>query len=100
LVEARSIGGLSGSPVFVHLSILRDPEEGKILVGTGARAGSGGTFRLLGVMHGFYPVGRNDPDRVSGGDENLNTGIAVVALAGRVLDLVNREDQVAPNDSG
>jgi hypothetical protein len=93
LLEVRSLGGLSGSPVFVHLPFWRDPPEGMVLVGTGAKAVSGGEHRLLGVMHGFYPVGKNDPDRVSGGDENLNTGIAVVVLVDRMLDLINSPDQ-------
>jgi hypothetical protein len=97
LLEARSIGGLSGSPVFLHLSHFRDVPDGNILIGPpgGVKAGSGGESRLLGVMHGFYPVGQNDPDGVSGGDENLNTGIAVVALVDRVMDLVNSPSELA-----
>jgi hypothetical protein len=94
LVEVHSIGGLSGSPVFIHLSVLRDSEEGKVLMGTGGKAQSGGTALLHGVMHGFYPVGLNDPDHVSQGNENLNTGIAVVVRIDRVLELINRTDQV------
>ena len=94
LLEVRSIGGLSGSPVFLHLPFWRDAPEGKVLTGTGGEAMSGGEHRLLGIMHGFYPVGQNDPDGVSGGDENLNTGIAVVTLVDRMLDLINSPDQV------
>ncbi len=62
------------------------------------KAHSGGTSWLHGVMHGFYPVGKEDPDNVSGGDENLNTGIAVVTRIDRVLDLIHRPDQVAMRD--
>jgi hypothetical protein len=94
LVEVHSIGGLSGPPVFIHLSLLRDSEKGKVLMGTGGKAQSGGTALLHGVMHGFYPVGLNDPDHVSQGDENLNTGIAVVVRIDRVLELINSSDQV------
>lgn len=97
LVEVHSIGGLSGSPVFVHLSYLRDMPKG-ILMGTGSTAGSGGISLLHGVMHGFYPVGKTDPDNVSGGDENLNTGIAVVVRIDRAFDLINRPDQAAMRD--
>jgi hypothetical protein len=92
LVEVHSIGGLSGSPVFVHLSVLRDTPEGMFLVGTGGKAGSGGTSWLHGVMHGFYPNERDDPDGVG---EKLNTGIAIVVRIDRVLDLIYRSDQVA-----
>jgi len=95
LVEVRSIGGLSGSPVFVHLSVLRDMPEGMFLRGGGGTAGSGGTSWLHGVMHGFYPTGKDDPD---GASENLNTGIAIVARIDRVLDLIHRPDQVALRD--
>jgi hypothetical protein len=95
LVEVRSIGGLSGSPVFVHLSVLRDTPQGMFLRGGGGAAGSGGTSWLHGVMHGFYPTGKDDPDRAG---ENLNTGIAIVARIDRVLDLIQRPDQVAIRD--
>ena len=101
LLEVRSIGGLSGSPVFLHLPFLRDAPPNTVLhIGPeGIQAGSGGEHRLLGVMHGFYPVGQNDPDGVSGGDEDLNTGIAVVVFVDRVLDLINRKDQVEGRDA-
>lgn len=98
LLEVHSIGGLSGSPVFLHLPFWRDTEKGDLIVGIGGKAGSGGQTWLLGVMHGFYPVGKNDPDRVSGGNENLNTGIAVVVRVDRVLDLVDHPDQVRFRD--
>jgi hypothetical protein len=94
LLEVRSIGGVSGSPVFVHLPFWRDTEKGQSFVSMGGKADSGGENWLLGVMHGFYPVGRNDPDDVSGGDEDMNTGIAVVVLVDRIMDLINRGDQV------
>lgn len=96
LIEARSIGGLSGSPVFLHLPFWRDaPQGGTLTITSPVEAGSGGEHRLLGVMHGFYPVGANDPDGIAQGHEDLNTGIAVVVLVDRVMDLVNRADQVA-----
>lgn len=93
LLETRSIGGLSGSPVFVHLPFWRDIERaGMQLVSTGSQRGSsGGQHYLLGVMHGFYPVGENDPDGISG--QELNTGIGVVARIDRVLDLINGPEE-------
>jgi hypothetical protein len=101
LLEVRSIGGLSGSPVFLHLPFWRDGPANSVFQ-TGPRgviAGSGGEHRLLGVMHGFYPVGRNDPDGVSSGNEDLNTGIAVVAYVDRVMDLVNSADEIAGREA-
>jgi hypothetical protein len=99
LLEVRSIGGVSGSPVFVHLPFWRDTEKGDLFVGQGAKGASGGEHRLLGLMHGFYPVRSNDPDGVSGGDENMNTGIAIVILIERILDLTNRQDQVTMREN-
>jgi hypothetical protein len=45
-------------------------------------------------MHGFYPVGKNDPENLAGGNENLNTGIAVVVRVDRILDLINSPSQL------
>jgi hypothetical protein len=100
LLEVRSIGGLSGSPVYLHLPFWRElPEAGKVLTSSGpATSSSGGENWLLGVMHGFYPVGENDPDNVSGGNENLNTGIAVVIPVDRVMELINDPLQINHRD--
>ena len=56
LVEARSIGGLSGSPVFVHLGFTRHV-EGRV-----ACALRGPSFFLLGLMHGHW----DSPDAGAG----------------------------------
>jgi hypothetical protein len=50
LIEARSIGGLSGSPVFVYLDALRQGAgpKGSILVSSG-EGPIGGSFFLLGL---------------------------------------------------
>lgn len=94
LIEARSIGGISGSPVFVHLSFFRDIPAGSMLFADQEiKASSGGTFSLLGLVHGYYNVGSADHDGLSAGDENLNTGIAVVVRADRILDLIDSPAQ-------
>ena len=46
-------------------------------------------------MHGFYPVGQNDPEGVSRGNRDLNTGIAVVVPFDRVNELIDNHTQVA-----
>ena len=73
LIEARSIGGLSGSPVFLNLAGVR------YIATHGLTTGS--PFFFLGIIHGHYdektaPQGKQEqenspPDRV-------NTGIAIV----------------------
>jgi hypothetical protein len=79
LIEARSIGGLSGSPAFVRQTV---------------SAGIGG-FYLLGLMHGHWdipPEARDD--RVPEADEEaqgrVNMGIAVVVPATKILEVLSQ----------
>ena len=79
LVEARSIGGLSGSPVFVNMGIMRDRggvlEIEKRVDGTRSL----GTIYLLGLMHGHYD------------EEKVNMGIGIVVPATKILEVINQE---------
>ena len=82
LVESRSIGGLSGSPVFVNTG--GSPPRGA-LVGTFPR------FRLLGVMHGHFDVDESEQDSIA--DDGLerapvNMGIAIVVPAEKILGII------------
>ncbi len=77
LIEARSIGGVSGSPVFVFKS---------------------NKYYLLGLMHGHWdipPQSKNDATRV---DEDtygqVNMGIAIVVPAKKILEVLNRSELV------
>ncbi len=88
LVEARSIGGLSGSPVFVNAGASRQIGGNTVFAG-------GPMFYLLGLMHGHYTVdvgkvGAAKTDDLS--DEAINMGIAVVLPVTRVLDVINSEE--------
>lgn len=81
LIEARSIGGLSGSPVFVHISGIR---HGTLM--------GGWQFFLLGLMHGHYesslpgdPKPKNDILQ----SEAVNWGIAIVIPAEKILETLN-----------
>jgi hypothetical protein len=95
LVEARSIGGLSGSPVFVNLGLYRKV-DGKVVE---ARDNEG-VHRLLGLMHGHWSVQPQDApegddvtlDAVS--DEWINMGIAMVVPVERIIATVNHPEQV------
>ena len=79
LIECRSIGGLSGSPVFLNLGITR-LIDGQLKHATGGQP----IFFLLGVIHGHYDA---DADRIDDTDAEvrdligggrINTGIAIV----------------------
>ncbi len=92
LIEARSIGGLSGSPVFAHLGIVRHV-EGK----TRFAASQEGIFYLLGLMHGHWDmpipdiddiIDRNALDETS--FKSVNMGIAIVVPAKKILEVINQ----------
>jgi hypothetical protein len=84
LVEARSIGGLSGSPVFIHWPLVHQ---------IGATQ-----FRLLGLMHGHFDIANLNEDTVvdsaaeaSGG---INTGIGVVIPVEKILETIDQPELV------
>jgi hypothetical protein len=79
LVEARSIGGLSGSPVFLNLGIAR-------MIKNQLKFASGKPiFYLLGLIHGHYDIQTSVVDGASMEDtedhlspDRVNTAIAMV----------------------
>lgn len=77
LIEARSIGGLSGSPAFVF-------ESNSI--------GMPRKFYLLGLMHGHWeilPDLKNDSFMAEEMFGKVNMGIAVVVPAKKILEVLN-----------
>jgi len=84
LVEARSIGGLSGSPVFIHTPV---PHELNVT-----------QFRLLGLMHGHFDIQNLNEDTVvdleaeaTGG---INTGIGVVIPVEKIMETLDQPELV------
>lgn len=67
LVEARSIGGLSGSPVFLNLGTTR-------LIDNQVRFATGQMFFFFGLIHGHYDV---DSSRIDEADQMESTGLTV-----------------------
>ena len=87
LIEARSIGGLSGSPVFVRESVA---------VGVGA-------FYLMGLMHGHWdipPEDKNDTVDTTDANKAVNMGIAIVVPTRKILEVINREELVDMRNKG
>lgn len=78
LIEARSIGGLSGCPVFVHMGFAR-PRDGQV-----ERAGRADPFFLLGVMHGHWRATDTDLP-VSDTGERINSGIGIVVPVENIM---------------
>lgn len=88
LIEARSIGGLSGSPVFIHMPPVRVIAGKPQLV-------SGPQFYLLGLVHGHFDIQNMNEDSVIDDDVSpfgrINTGIGVVIPAQKIIETLNRE---------
>jgi hypothetical protein len=89
LVEARSIGGLSGSPVFWHRG------AGRVKSG-GFHLNQGPLLYLLGLVHGHYAEtelpwdSSNDVLLDAAETRSLNTGIAIVVPASDILSTLNQ----------
>lgn len=85
LIEARSIGGLSGSPVFVSLGAHR-------LNGNGEHSLGRWYVYLLGLIHGHWDARGGDavPDGASS-NSAINQGIAVVAPAVQILETIRQK---------
>jgi hypothetical protein len=82
LMEARSIGGLSGSPVFVDLG-------GRIRTVKGGPdpLGSEHEYYLIGVACGHWDI----ENKKSLG-QSVNMGIAMVTPTSKVLEVLNRQE--------
>jgi hypothetical protein len=81
LIEARSIGGLSGSPVFVHLIGPRPSGVTSL----------GGQIYWLGLMHGHWDGRLSDADAVRSDPEAVNMGIAIVTPVEKILEVLNQD---------
>ena len=85
LVEVRSIGGLSGSPVFVHLGPVRiNPQTGHY------QMLQNDNFYWLGLMHGHWNVKPSHVAQDSPGEEAVNMGIAIVVPSSKILEVINQ----------
>lgn len=80
LIEARSIGGLSGSPVFAYRE-----------TGTG-RFRSDWEVYLIGLIHGHFDVSVLPPDsnELSRRAERVNMGLAIVIPTRKILEVVDQ----------
>ena len=96
LAEARSIGGLSGSPVFVDI-------YGALRRGPFQLAPGNTHFLLLGLVHGHYDETEdlNDDDVIDDGLKatKVNVGIAVVIPVERVIEVIANFSESEKADS-
>lgn len=98
LVEVRSIGGLSGSPVFLHLSDWRRDENGQLLAlqwpeDAGADTPTSGSNYLLGLVHGYFPSYGDPIDHLMPRtDDAMNVGITIIVPVERIAEIIYGED--------
>ena len=86
LIESRSIGGLSGSPVFVYLGNWR-------LIDNEWRQASGFTFTLLGLVHGHWDTDEADIDvfiQDTNRQRSVNMGMAIVVPVEKILETIKQ----------
>jgi len=88
LVETRSIGGLSGSPVFVHLGLWHK-DKGVLKMATSDE----GIIYFLGLMQGHWDSpGLSQADVASDEsqktEERVNMGIGIVVPAEKIVEVI------------
>lgn len=89
LLEARSIGGLSGSPVFVNLGLLRSI-NGEVR-NTRPVHGYPTVFYLLGIVNGHFGM---EPATLPLTRETINMGIAYATPIWKIIDVINHPREV------
>ena len=88
LIEARSIGGLSGSPVFLHLGVTR-MFDGKVKIIENELP-----IFLFGLVHGHFDVSETAIDFVvedknpEGRRDNVNTGMAIIVPFHKIIEVM------------
>lgn len=74
LIEARSIGGMSGSPVFVHHQQPGSPYPGGVYI--------------MGLIHGHWGLPIGDSKDSQKKQELLNVGISIVVPASKIIEVL------------
>jgi len=92
LIEARSIGGISGSPVLVRrtVSIEAATEHGPVSL-----HGTSGELHLLGLAHGHWDIREsemNEPSFIQDRARGVNLGIGIVVPAAKILEVLDHPE--------
>jgi hypothetical protein len=93
LVESRSIGGLSGSPVFIDIITaknVRPPSHG--FMAAAYPSNSPARFKLFGVIHGHFGDDLESDATVNDGKQKVgvNFGIAMVIPAEKINEVLKQ----------
>jgi hypothetical protein len=93
LAELRSVGGLSGSPVFVFFRGLK--RWTSRISGQEDAVVDWREFYLLGLVHGHWNLDKASIDadvRDAAQNEEINVGITIVTPTQRILEVINRPE--------
>jgi hypothetical protein len=95
LVEARSLGGISGSPVFVRHTVdfKVNHKSGQTMDVFGAGLGA----TLLGLMHGHWDIRESEKNQAfftHDRKHGVNMGIAIVVPAVKILETLHQPELV------
>jgi hypothetical protein len=88
LIESRSIGGLSGSPVFVRNAVSLPPvkdAEGDITSLSGL-----GSLHFLGLIHGHWNAG----DSAAFIPEEAHSGLSIVVPASKIAEVLHHPELI------
>lgn len=87
LIEARSIGGLSGSPVFLNPDLIRN-------IGNEIKINQERLPLLIGLIHGHYDSNLSEVDNISedtNSTEKINAGIAIVTPISKLIEIFEQD---------
>jgi len=82
LAEGRSMGGLSGSPVFVRSTVNMNVTN---YLGEPAQISGLGPLRLLGLVHGHWDAPADFADKSS---KPVNMGVSIIIPADKILEVL------------
>jgi hypothetical protein len=101
LIEVRSVGGLSGSPIFVQSPIGYNMNvHGRSGERRDIRAQLLGDYSLLGLAHGHWEIPPEAKGKVvfptaKKGEDSINLGIAIVVPAKKILEVLDHPELAA-----
>jgi hypothetical protein len=100
LIETRSLGGVSGSPVFLHLEPDHRRQTPKLIKSPDEKH-SNAPYCLIGMMQGFHSgqyaddfIADGDVEKIVPADVDFNAGIGVAVPINQIMDLIDRSDLV------
>jgi len=97
LIELKSLGGISGSPVFIRQTC--DIAHGIHKWGTNENTvvqAYTNVVHLLGLVHGHWSIDPQEIDspEVKHVDDGINIGIAIVVPATQILEVLHTEELI------